>query len=190
MLSLLPKSRAVANAPRPALVRWHADEAVCRKIDRFGVYWHALATARGGVPARRDFDPAAVPTLLPNLLMIEARGESGRNRVRLAGTCIAAAMGSDITGYDLQNLPREDGARALAAGVELCLAQQRPIPGEFTLAAAEAARDTNAIAGFRFLAAPLAANRASPAMALVLAVFVAFDGREAAPQWLGTAPVL
>jgi hypothetical protein len=187
MLSLLPKPRAVANTARPALVRWHADEAVCRKIERFGVYWRALATVRGGVPTRRDIDPAAVPSLLPNLLLIEARGDSGRNRVRLAGTCVAAAMGSDITGYDLQDLPREDGARAIAAGVELCLAQQRPIPGEFTLAAAGS---RHAIAGFRFLAAPLAASRATPAMALVLAVFVAFDGSEVAPQWLGMPTVL
>ena len=186
MLSLLPKSRAVAAPLRPALVRWHANEAVCRKIDRFAVYWRALATVRGGVPTRRDFDPVAIPSLLPNLLLIEARDEAGRNRVRLAGTCVAAAMGSDITGYDLQNLPREDGARAIAAGVELCLAQQRPIPGEFTLVA----ESQCAIAGFRFLAAPLAASRTAPAMALVLAVFVAFDGSEVAPQWLGMPTVL
>ena len=187
MLSLSPKPRIVAAETRPPLVRWHADEAVCRKIERFGVYWRALATVRGGVPTRRDFDPAAVPALLPNLLLIEARGESGRNRVRLAGSCVAAAMGSEITGYELQNLPREDGVRALAAGVELCLSQQRPIPGEFTLAAGGSQR---AIAGFRFLAAPLAATRAAPAMAVVLAVFVAFDGREVSPQWLGMPTVI
>ena len=186
MLSLLPKPRIVAAALRPALVRWHADEAVCGKIENFGAHWRALAAAKGGVPTRRDFDPAAIPALLPNLLLIEARGDTGRNRVRLAGTCVAAAMGSDITGYDLQNLPREDGARALAAGVELCLAQQRPIPGEFTLAA----ESQSAIAGFRFLAAPLAATRASPGVALVLVLFVAFNGSEVAPQWLGMPTVL
>jgi hypothetical protein len=185
MLSLLPKPRAVANALRSPLVRWHANEAVCRKIEHFGVYWRALATVAGGVPTRRDFDPAVVPSLLPNLLLVEARDAAGRNRVRLAGTCVAAAMGSEITGYDLQNLPREDGARALAAGVELSLAQQRPIPGEFTLVA----ESQRAIAGFRFLAAPLAATRTAPAMALVLAVFVAFDGSEVAPQWLGMPTV-
>lgn len=190
MLNLLPKPRAAVPAWRQPLVRWHADEAVCRKIERFGGLWRALAAAKGRVPTRNDFDPVVVPDLLPSLLMIEARCDAGRHRVRLAGTRIAAAMGSDITGYELQNLPREDGVRALAAGVDLCLAQHRPIPGEFTLGAEDAARDAHAFAGFRFLAAPLAATRAAPAMALVLVLFVAFDGREVAPQWLGMPTVL
>lgn len=187
MLRLLPKPRIAAAALRPALVRRHANEAVCGKIENFGAHWRALAAAKGGLPTRRDFDPTELPALLPNLLLIEARDDAGRNRVRLAGTCVAAAMGADITGCDLQNLPREDGARALAAGVELCLAQQRPIPGGCTLVAAESER---AIAGFRFLAAPLAATPVSPAMSLVLAVFVAFDGSEVAPQWFGMPTAL
>jgi hypothetical protein len=188
MLNLLRKPRAATIALRQPLVRWHPDEGVCRKIERFGALWRALAAAKGHVPTRNDFDPIVVPDLLPSLMMIEALGDAERHRVRLAGTRIAAGMGSDITGYDLQNLPREDGARALAAGVDLCFAQQRPIPGEFTLAAA-AAQDSHDIAGFRFLAAPLAATREAPAMALVLVLFVAFDGREVAPQWLGMPTV-
>jgi len=190
MLSLSPKPSLGAAAANPARVRWHADEAVCRKVERFAALWRALAAAKGRVPTRNDFDPVVVPDLLPSLLLIEARGESGRNRVRLAGTRIAAGMGSDITGYDLQNLPHEDGARALAAGVELSLSQQRPIPGEFTRAADIAAHDACAYAGFRFLATPLAATRTAPAMALVLVLFVAFNGSEVAPQWLGMPTVL
>jgi len=178
---------------RAASGRWQADASVCAKMARFRTYWQTLAEARGAVPARHDFDPAAVPDMLPNLLLVEALGPIGdarRHRVQLAGARIAAAMGADIAGYDLAALPREDGARALAAGVDMCLAAQRPIPGEFTVVSGPAgsvARRVGRIAGFRFLAVPFAASRAAPRLALVLAVFVAQDGREVWAEWLGAA---
>jgi hypothetical protein len=190
MLGTFSKSRAAADALQAGLVRWHADVAVCDKIDRFGAFWRDLAAAKGRVPTRRDFDPAEIPNLLPNLLLIEARRASGGNRVRLAGTCVAAAMETDVTGCDLQSLPHEGGARVLAAVTELCLAQQRPIPGEFALAAYDAVHGARAFAGFRILAAPLAATETTPPMALVLAVFVAFGGSEIVPQWLGMPAVV
>lgn len=174
--------------------RWQADAAVCAKMDKFKSYWQTLVGARGALPARRDFDPTAVPDLLPSLLLVEMRAPDGggtlRHRVQLAGTRIAAAMGADIAGYDLESLPREDGARALAAGVDLCLAQRRPIPGEFTVVSGPAgcvADRVGRIAGFRFLAAPFSEPHAAPAIAMMLVVFVAADGGEVWAEWLGTS---
>ena len=176
--------------------RWQADAAVCAKMDKFRSYWQTLVGARGALPARRDFDPTAVPDLLPSLLLVEMRAADGggalRHRVQLAGTRIAAAMGADIAGYDLESLPREDGARALAAGVDLCLAQRRPIPGEFTVVSGPAGwvARVGRIAGFRFLAAPFcephAAASAAPTVAMMLVVFVAAEGSEVWAEWFGT----
>ena len=180
---------------RPASGRWQADANVCAKFARFQSHWQALADARGGLPMRRDFDPTAVPELLPNLLLVEMQATGGgerRHRVLLAGTRIVAAMGSEIAGYDLAALPREDGARALAAGVDMCLAQRRPIPGEFTVVSGPAGwvARVGRIAGFRFLAAPFcephAAASAAPTVAMMLVVFVAAEGSEVWAEWFGT----
>ncbi len=179
---------------RSASGRWQADAYVCAKIEKFQAYWQSLAAARGALPVRGDFDPVAIPDLLPNLLQVDTApdgiGDGPRRRVRLAGGCVAAAMGADIAGYDLHSLPREDGARALAFGVDMCLVQRRPVPGEFTIVSGAPGSNPRAggrVAGFRFLAAPFAEHRAAPTMALVLAVFVAADGSEFRAEWLGAS---
>jgi hypothetical protein len=182
-----------AGGIRAASGRWKADANACAKIERFQSHWQMLADARGGLPTRRDFDPTTVPALLPNLLLVELEaaddGTQPCRRVQLAGTRVVAAMGSEIAGYDLDSLPREDGARALAAGIDMCLAQRRPIPGEFTVVSGPASwvARVGRIAGFRFLAAPFAANRAAPTVAIVLVVFVAADGSEVWAEWLGSS---
>jgi hypothetical protein len=185
--------REASPASRSVSGRWQADADVCAKIEKFHAYWQALSAARRAPPARRDFDPVAIPDLLPNLLLVEAtENGSGDNlcrRVRLAGACIVAALGSEIAGYDLDSLPREDGARALAFGVDRCLAQQRPVPGEFTVVSGSpegSARAGDRIAGFRFLAVPFVEYKAMPTAALVLVVFVAADGSEVRAEWLGS----
>jgi hypothetical protein len=171
-----------------ATQRRHFDAAASIKIERFLSYWQKLSKAIGGVPLHRDFDPIAVPELLPNLLMIEARAAGGPSRIRLAGSRIAAAMGIDVTGYDLQALPRAEDARVLAEAVCLCLKQQRPIPGESLAASANAklnTKDARAISSTRFLALPLSVDGRTPSMALVLMLFSIIDGREFNAEWLG-----
>lgn len=172
---------------------WNASAIADEKIGRFLSQWQVLADARGSLPARRDFDPTSVPELLPNLLLVEIQaGCSGMGlcrQVRLAGTRIVAAMGAEITGVDLASLPREDGARALTAGVDMCLSQRRPVSGEFGIIAGPASRmaRVSRIAGFRFLAAPFLANCAVPTVSIVLVVFVAADGSEVWAEWLSAS---
>lgn len=48
------------------------------------------------MPARRDFDPSEVPTLLPHVQLVDL--VDGRYRYRLVGTELVRAFGRDYTG--------------------------------------------------------------------------------------------
>jgi hypothetical protein len=58
-------------------------------------YWHKMRGARA-MPARRDFDPAEVPALLPHVQLIDR--VDGRYRYRLVGTELVQVFGRDYTG--------------------------------------------------------------------------------------------
>ena len=63
-----------------------ADAALRALFD----YWRELGMAAGGLPALADFDPLRLPSLLPNIWVIEVEPESCRFRLRLAGESINA----------------------------------------------------------------------------------------------------
>ncbi len=60
-------------------------------------YWFDLAYKAKGVPARADFDPIAIPALLPNILLYEKVAED-QFRVRLQGTEFSNRGIPDATG--------------------------------------------------------------------------------------------
>lgn len=60
-------------------------------------YWFELAHKAKGVPARADFDPIAIPALLPNILLYEKIAED-QFRVRLQGTEFSNRGIPDATG--------------------------------------------------------------------------------------------
>lgn len=59
-------------------------------------YWREKRASRS-MPRRRDIDPVEMPTLLPNLQLIEIV-PGGRFRYRLIGTALVQAFGRDYTG--------------------------------------------------------------------------------------------
>ena len=71
---------------------WHS------KIREIFDYWQSIRPATGVLPARRHFDPLAVPALLPNIRLIDVQREPLRFRYRLVGTRIVEAHGYDMTG--------------------------------------------------------------------------------------------
>ncbi len=77
---------AVDTAP------WHP------KIRELYEYWASLGPGGGKLPGRRDFDPLAVPHLLPNVMLLDVVGQPPRFRYRLVGTRMVDALGSDLTG--------------------------------------------------------------------------------------------
>lgn len=69
-----------------------------RISEQLYTYWRGLAERCGGVPRRGDFDPSAVPALLPYLFIAEKESASDRFLFRLSGTAIR-----DITGLENTN---------------------------------------------------------------------------------------
>lgn len=59
-------------------------------------YWRALGEAAGGLPALSDFDPLRLPSLLPNIWVVEVEPESCRFRMRLAGESINSVYRRNI----------------------------------------------------------------------------------------------
>ncbi|MFC7049417.1 PAS domain-containing protein [Emcibacter nanhaiensis] len=57
------------------------------------------------MPARKDFNPADVPTLLPNILLADVEQAPRRYRFRLIGTAVTRAMSRDSTGKYLDEVP-------------------------------------------------------------------------------------
>jgi hypothetical protein len=66
-------------------------------------YWNGLRGGRA-MPARRDFDPAEVSTLLPKLVLIDVAEGSTDFRFRLMGTAVAAQCSRDHTGKRFSEL--------------------------------------------------------------------------------------
>jgi hypothetical protein len=66
-------------------------------------YWNRLRGGRA-MPARCDFDPAEVPTLLPKLVLIDVAEGSTDFRFRLIGTAITAQSSRDYTGQRFSEL--------------------------------------------------------------------------------------
>jgi hypothetical protein len=71
---------------------WHA------KPRRLYEHWLGMHPQPGALPSRRDFDPAAVPDLLPLLWMLDVHRNPLRFRYRLVGTAHATAMQRELTG--------------------------------------------------------------------------------------------
>ncbi len=78
-------------------------------------------------PSRQDVRPSAIPKLLPGLSMFELRG--GDWRVRLAGTRFYEALGEEISGRTVMDLPLGDHARAWRRALDLARDTVRPVCG-------------------------------------------------------------
>ncbi len=99
--------------------------AQCELFD----YW--LSCSRdGATPTRQAFTPVAIPHLLPNVSLIDVV-QSGRFRIRLAGTQLRDVFDREITGLQVSELERMSSAgywqRACASVVETGLPMQGAI---------------------------------------------------------------
>ncbi|WP_282604872.1 PAS domain-containing protein [Pelagibius sp. Alg239-R121] len=66
-------------------------------------YWRSIARG-AAVPLRRDFEPMAIPLLLPDVYLVELMRPERRFRYRLVGTRVAEKAGFDATGCILDEL--------------------------------------------------------------------------------------
>lgn len=75
---------------------------ILRKIYQ---YWLDMKGARS-MPARADLNPADIVSLLPYISLIDVEEPPRRYKFRLVGTETVKAMGLDVTGKYLDQLPR------------------------------------------------------------------------------------
>ena len=78
------------------------------------------------MPSRGDFDPIAVPPILPHLSLMEVvHGEPMRFRVRLMGTALVERFGEN-TGRYLDEVGFGDSYEAVAEAYKACVRTGRP----------------------------------------------------------------
>lgn len=79
------------------------------KIRRCLDYWQAIRPSGGGLPARRDLDPIAVPHLLPHLWLLDVEDAPRRYRYRLVGgSMVDAGLGVKRGDYFDETVRSED----------------------------------------------------------------------------------
>lgn len=61
-------------------------------------YWRSVHPEGGGLPGRQHIDPVHIPSLLPNIWLIDVAREPYRFRFRLVGTQVVDYAGEDNTG--------------------------------------------------------------------------------------------
>jgi len=68
-------------------------------------YWLGMKGARS-MPARTDLNPADIVSLLPHITLVDVEASPRRYKFRLIGTETVKAMGLDVTGQYLDQLPK------------------------------------------------------------------------------------
>jgi hypothetical protein len=95
-------SEAFAESGFPALAMEASGDESSRdawhpRLKRLYEYWKSIHHPRG-LPGRQEFDPSAVPDLLPNLWILDVQPEPFRLRCRLVGTNIVSSAPGGLTG--------------------------------------------------------------------------------------------
>jgi len=67
------------------------------KVRQIHDYWRSIHPA-AGLPGRQHLDPVDIPSLLPNIGLIDAPGPQGDFTFRLMGTKLVDFYGADFTG--------------------------------------------------------------------------------------------
>jgi hypothetical protein len=163
--SSLPTFSLEASGDESSRDAWHP------RLKRLYEYWKAIHPPRG-LPGRQEFDPSAVPDLLPNLWMLDVQREPFRLRYRLVGTSIVCSAPGGLTGRWLDDLRPEirdipgylDRHRAV---VETKIPSWRRGPSPF--------RHDVAFASLENLFLPLARDGQQVDMILAETVYYRFD---------------
>jgi hypothetical protein len=93
-------------------------------------YWADKKHGRA-LPARGDLDPMEIPQLLPNIGLVDVVGDPPRFRYRLVGTAITHAIGRELTGRFVDELPIDrDYVEHLLSLYRTTLEERRPVYSE------------------------------------------------------------
>jgi hypothetical protein len=89
-------------------------------------WWRSLPTD-GSAPARAELRPAEIARFLPNVTLYERSGDDWR--IRLAGTALFEALGEEVSGKNLGELPLGDGVRTWRRALNFSCDTRGPVCG-------------------------------------------------------------
>jgi hypothetical protein len=146
------------------------------KIRALHDYWISIHPSKDRVPGRRNFDPMAVPTLLPNMMLLDVAGRPPRFRYRLVGTRMVEALGRDLTGQWLDEAhAHQDGTKPQFPSYERVAIEGRP---EWRRGRPHFAGYIDRCTEMERIFLPLSSDGAAVDMLLTIAVFFDVTGRE------------
>jgi hypothetical protein len=143
------------------------------KISALYEYWQRIAPDPGRLPGRQHLNPADIPSLLPNLWMLDVLEEPRRFRHRLIGTEINRRGFTVKTGEIIQPTPAKPGDPRPLKDIERVVSERTPV---WFRGKPVASRDRFVLELER-LHLPLAANGVDVDVILCLTVFYERDGR-------------
>jgi len=122
------------SAPGRPLCNWgkmhkieHVDQIESRQIRQLFLYWQSKCGSDGRIPRRADVDPAEIPRLVPNILIVDVEYNPFRVRYRLVGTKVVQATGFEITGKYLDEIVLADDEGPFLESYQTCCATRAPI---------------------------------------------------------------
>jgi hypothetical protein len=101
-----PMRYSTLGSNTPAATRPEAAESLSWVGTALLEYWQAMRGNRA-MPARADIDPADIPKLLANILLVDVSQAPLDFRYRLLGTAIVARSEADYTGVRVADLPHQ-----------------------------------------------------------------------------------
>ncbi len=89
-------------------------------------FWRSIGK-EGSIPRRQDFEPMAIPALLPDLYLVELTQPERRFRYRLVGTRVAQNAGFDATGSYLDELSCGTTMSFVVKLLQRCVDLRQPV---------------------------------------------------------------
>ncbi|HWA03631.1 MAG TPA: PAS domain-containing protein [Rhizomicrobium sp.] len=76
---------------------WEPGPKTDKRLLALHAHWLSISP-EGGIPRRADFNPAAIPKLLPWVFLLDVLEDPREFRFRVVGTGFSDAVGRDLTG--------------------------------------------------------------------------------------------
>jgi hypothetical protein len=102
------------------------DQIESSQIRQLFLYWQGKCRD-GRIPRRADIDPAEIPRLVPNILIVDVEYNPFRVRYRLVGTKVVQATGFEITGRYLDEIVLADDEGPFLESYQTACTTKAPI---------------------------------------------------------------
>lgn len=108
-----------------------ADQIESPNIRQIVAYWQSKCRA-GAIPRRSDIDPAEMPTLLPNVILVDFERSPFRVKFRLVGTRVVEVTGFEFTGKYADEIAPADVGEAFMTCYRTASEMMQPVFSRIT----------------------------------------------------------